>query len=61
MDLWVMYLEEPVFKAYVDKYCIKHQLEPKEAIRHALVKAYAQSLERKAYRESVETVHCGGC
>jgi len=61
MDLWILYQEEPIFAEYVDKYCKKHQIEPKGAIRHALVKAYAERIERsKSAVIYKETMKSGG-
>ena len=54
MDLWIMYRDTPRFKEYVDKYCKKHEITPEEAIRHEVVKSYAEQLE-KNMKEKRET------
>lgn len=76
MDLWVLYRENKDFHDYVDKYCVKHQITPDEAIRHVVVKAYAEQLDKRTrevvlYADNIEMDRvsaddpiikaCGGC
>ena len=39
VTIYEIYLSEtlPEFNAYVDRYCIKHNITPEEACRHALI------------------------
>ena len=46
MDCWVMLKEDDEFRGYVERYCNKHQITPEEAIRHVLVRAYAENLAK---------------
>lgn len=69
MDLWIFYRENKDFHDYVDRYCVKHKISPDEAIRHVIVKAYAEQLSKRiAEVVKVETKYdvedikaCGGC
>ena len=44
-ELTYLYSSNSSFKAYVDKYCIKHKLDIEEALKVALVKEYAKNLK----------------
>ena len=39
-----LYYSNQIFMKYVDRYCLKHNLLPNEAIKHELVKSYAESI-----------------
>ena len=56
-----LYQTSKDFKAYVDKYCIKHQLVPEEAVKHALIVAYAEYLKKRVDGKVVLTteINCG--
>lgn len=42
IDLNVLYARNSDFKAYVDKYCVKHQITVDEALQHYLVRMVGQ-------------------
>lgn len=42
IDLNVLYARNSDFKAYVDKYCVKHQITVEEALQHYLVRMVGQ-------------------
>lgn len=56
-----LYDENKDFRDYVDKYCIKHQITPDEAIEHYLIKAYAVYLAKRAEGKTITTteIKCG--
>lgn len=64
MDYLEYYYNNKDFKTYVDKYCIKHQIEHHNALRHILVRCYADQLaKREAEIIPAETkieIGCGG-
>ena len=50
------------FKRYVDLYCVKHELVPEQAFEHAIVRYYAEYLEKSAEGKIVTTTQItGGC
>lgn len=51
IDLNVLYARNSDFKAYVDKYCVKHQITVEEALQHYLVRMAGMQ-----YKEQAETI-----
>lgn len=42
MDLEKMYQTNDAFRGYVDRYCVKHEIDAKTAFTHAMVKSIAE-------------------
>ena len=51
IDFNALYAKNPDFKAYVDKYCVKHKCSVTEALGHYLVR-----MAGKMYKEQAETI-----
>lgn len=51
IDFNALYVRNSDFKAYVDKYCVKHKCSVTEAIRHYLIRVVGMQ-----YKEQAETV-----
>lgn len=51
IDFNALYARNSDFKAYVDKYCVKHRISVEEALQHYLVQ-----MTGKMYKEQAETI-----
>lgn len=51
IDFNALYAQNPEFKKYVDKYCVKHKCSVTEALQHYLVRVVGIQ-----YKEKSETV-----
>lgn len=51
IDFNALYARNSDFKAYVDKYCVKHKCSVTEALQHYLVQ-----MAGRQYKEQAETV-----
>lgn len=45
MDYEALYRDNDAFKAYVDKYAVKHRIPAKEALTHYIVKEYGKQAD----------------
>ena len=63
MNIEKMYEENDAFRQYVDKYCTKHEIGPKTAFTHAMVKIiadYYREAEKGKISVSEVNAGCGG-
>lgn len=51
IDFNALYAQNPEFKKYIDKYCVKHRISVEEALQHYLVQ-----MTGKMYKEQAETI-----
>jgi len=53
------YYNNEKVREYVDKYCVKHGKEPKEAVEDYLVREYINCCEKDIHDPYVATYNCG--